>query len=225
MEVHMRRESVRGFAVALVAALVAGTAPAADSDQSPASAEPAKDAQKDRTEAPTSVLGFTMADIDGKEVKLSRYKGKVLLVVNTASRCGFTPQYEGLEALYRHYKKQGFEVLAFPANEFGQQEPGTNEEIKAFCKTKYDVTFPIFSKIVVKGEGQHALYRFLTDEKAHGKLGGEIRWNFTKFLIGRDGAILARFEPRVDPQDERLTHALRDALAAPAPKEGAPAAP
>jgi len=160
-----------------------------------------------------SVWGFTMKDINGKEVPLKEYEGDVLLIVNTASRCGYTPQYADLEAIYKKYKDRGFEVLAFPANEFGAQEPGTNEEIKAFCESTYGVTFPLFSKIVVKGEGIHPLYAFLTDEKTFPETGGEIKWNFTKFLIGRDGRVLRRFEPKVKPTDKEVVQAIEDALA------------
>src|SRR5690242_17408196 len=124
-----------------------------------------------------SVLDFKVNDIDGKPVDLSKYKGEVLLIVNTASQCGFTPQYKGLESVYEKYKGQGFEVLAFPANEFGQQEPGTNPEIKNFCSSNYSVTFPLFSKIVVKGEGIHPLYRYLTSKETDPKFAGDISWN------------------------------------------------
>jgi glutathione peroxidase len=160
-----------------------------------------------------SVLGFTMKDIDGKDVKLADYEGDVLLIVNTASRCGYTPQYADLETTYEKYQKRGFKVLAFPANEFGAQEPGTNAEIKAFCESTYNVSFPLFSKIVVKGEGIHPLYAFLTDEKAFPESGGEIKWNFTKFLVGRDGRVLHRFEPKVKPTDDEVVKAIEDALA------------
>ncbi|MBM3216771.1 glutathione peroxidase [Candidatus Poribacteria bacterium] len=163
--------------------------------------------------SPKSIHGFAMKNIDGKKIELSDFDGDVLLVVNTASKCGYTPQYADLEAVYEKYREKGFKVLAFPANEFGAQEPGTNDEIKAFCTTNYDVKFPLFSKIVVKGEGIHPLYQYLTDEEAHPKTGGEIKWNFTKFLVGKDGKVLARFEPKVKPTDEEVTKALEDALA------------
>jgi glutathione peroxidase len=142
-----------------------------------------------------SVYDFTMMSIDGKPVPLADYEGKLLIVVNVASQCGLTPQYTGLEALYEKYKDRGLVIAGFPANNFGAQEPGTEAEIKTFCSTKYDVTFPMFSKISVKGEDQAALYRFLTDT------GGEIQWNFTKFLVGRDGKVIQRFEPRVTPDE------------------------
>jgi glutathione peroxidase len=160
-----------------------------------------------------SVLDFHMKDIDGKDVDLAAYKGKVLLVVNVASQCGLTPQYKDLEALYEKYKDQGFDVLGFPANEFGKQEPGSNEEIKEFCTTKYKVTFPMFSKIVVKGEGIDPLYGFLTGSDTNPKFAGDITWNFTKFLVNRKGDVIARFEPRVKPSDANVTKAIESAIA------------
>lgn len=160
------------------------------------------------------VLDFTVKNIDGKDVNLSDYHGKVVMIVNVASKCGLTPQYEGLQAAYEKYKDKGFVVLGFPANEFGKQEPGTNEEIKAFCTTNYSVTFPMFSKIVVKGEGIHPLYKFLTSKETNPEYAGEIGWNFAKFLIGRDGKVVARFDPRTPPDDEKVTQAIEQALAA-----------
>lgn len=162
---------------------------------------------------PNSSLDFQVQDIDGKPVDLTKYKGEVVLIVNTASQCGLTPQYKGLEAIYEKYKKQGFEVLAFPANEFGKQEPGTNSEIKTFCSSKYNVSFPLFSKIVVKGDGIHPLYQFLTGKESNRKYAGEIKWNFTKFLVNRKGEVIARFEPVVTPESENLTKAIETALA------------
>lgn len=152
-------------------------------------------------------LDFVMQSIDGDSVNLSDYKGKVILMVNVASKCGFTPQYEGLEKLYEKYKDQGFVILGFPANNFLHQEPGTNEEIAAFCSMNYGVTFPMFAKISVKGKDQHPLYQYLTDKNAH-KFGGKIKWNFEKFLIGRDGKIAARFSPKTKPQDEKIMSAI-----------------
>jgi glutathione peroxidase len=159
-----------------------------------------------------SVLEFKVKDIDGKEVDLSSYQGKVVMIVNTASQCGLTPQYKDLEAIYEKYKDKGFEILAFPANEFGAQEPGSNEEIKTFCSTKYKVSFPLFSKIVVKGEGIHPLYQYLTGESTNGKYAGVIPWNFTKFLVNRKGEVIARFEPRQKPTAEPVTDAIEKAL-------------
>lgn len=168
---------------------------------------------KVKKERKMSLYDFTVKDINGKDVKLRQYEGNVLLIVNTASRCGYTPQYADLQALYEKYEKQGFQVLAFPANEFGAQEPGTNEEIKAFCETNYHVKFPLFAKIVVKGEGIHPLYAFLTDKKIFPETGGDIPWNFTKFLVGRDGRVLRRFEPKIKPTDEEVVRAVEEALA------------
>lgn len=148
----------------------------------------------------TTLYDFTVDDIGGKPVKLDRYKGKVLLVVNTASKCGFTPQYKGLEALYRKYKDQGLEVLGFPCNQFGAQEPGNEQEIATFCETNYDVTFPMFSKVDVNGETTAPVYRYLKRAKP-GLLGTEgIKWNFTKFLVDRAGNVVARYAPNDTPE-------------------------
>lgn len=144
--------------------------------------------------ADPTVHSFKAKTLEGKTLSLSQYKGKVLLIVNVASKCGYTPQYEGLEALNKRYKDQGLLVLGFPCNQFGGQEPGTEKEIRAFCSTQYDVTFPLFSKIEVNGPGSHPLYQFL-------KKGEDIHWNFTKFLIGRDGRPIQRFESKVKPAD------------------------
>ena len=143
---------------------------------------------------------FTVDDIEGHPVSLDRYKGKVLLVVNTASKCGFTPQYKGLEALYRKYRERGLEVLGFPCNQFGAQEPGSEQEIATFCETNYDVTFPMFAKIDVNGPNAHPLYKYLTQEK-RGLFGGSIKWNFTKFLVDRAGKVVARYAPTTKPKD------------------------
>ncbi|MFO0954714.1 MAG: glutathione peroxidase [Isosphaeraceae bacterium] len=170
-------------------------------------------ASADEPKKASSVLDFKVQDIDGKSVDLSKYKGEVLLIVNTASKCGFTPQYEGLEAVYGKYKSQGFSVLAFPANEFGHQEPGTDSEIKEFCSAKYNVTFPLFSKIVVKGQGIHPLYQYLTGKDTDPKFSGDIRWNFAKFLVNRKGEVIARFEPGDKPESAKVTAAIEAALA------------
>jgi glutathione peroxidase len=160
----------------------------------------------------TSILSFTMDDIDGRPVALETFKGKVLLVVNTASRCGLTPQYEGLQALYEKYRDRGLVVLGFPANDFRNQEPGSNEEIKEFCSTKYGVEFPMFSKISVLGDDRHPLYEFLTSGAGRPDLAGDITWNFEKFLFGRDGRIAARFSPRTKPDAEDLVKAIEGLL-------------
>jgi glutathione peroxidase len=157
----------------------------------------------------TSALeAIPVRTIEGQPASLADYTGKVRLVVNVASKCGFTPQYEGLEALYRKYHDRGFEILAFPANEFGAQEPGTDEEIKSFCSTRYDVTFPLFSKIVVKGAGRHALYAALTAAQPP----DDISWNFEKFLVSRSGEVVARFAPGVKPDAEPLVTAVEREL-------------
>ena len=159
-----------------------------------------------------SVLDFKMKDIDGKDVKLKKYKGNVLLVVNTASKCGYTPQYEGLQAIYDKYRAEGFYVLGFPANNFGGQEPGTEAEIKDFCTTKYKVTFPMFAKISVKGDDQDPLYQFLTGKETNPAFAGDIKWNFNKFLIDRKGNIVARFDSKEAPQGEAVTAAVEKYL-------------
>src|SRR5208337_1175430 len=148
--------------------------------------------------AAPGLYSFTLNSIDGKPAPLADYKGKVVLLVNVASRCGFTPQYTALESTYEKYKDKGFVILGFPANNFGAQEPGTNEEIKTFCSRAYNVTFPMYAKISVKGEDRHPLYKYLTET------GGEIKWNFTKFLVGKDGKVIARFEPAVKPESAEV---------------------
>jgi len=160
----------------------------------------------------SSVLEYTLNSIDGKPAPLAQYKGKVVMIVNVASFCGYTPQYEGLEKLYEKYKDQGFVILGFPANNFGAQEPGTNEEIKTFCTRNYSVTFPMYAKISVKGADKHPLYQFLTDKQTNPSSGGEIQWNFTKFLIGRDGKVIARFESAVTPESAEVNSAVEKAL-------------
>lgn len=159
-----------------------------------------------------SLYEFTLKNIDGKEVKLEAYKGKTLLIVNTASKCGLTPQYEALQAVYDKYKDKDFVVLGFPANNFMGQEPGGETEIKEFCTLKYKVTFPMFSKISVKGTDQHPFYTFLTNEKSNPGFSGDIGWNFEKFLIGKDGKTLARFSPSVKPDDASIIGAIEKAL-------------
>jgi glutathione peroxidase len=162
--------------------------------------------------AASSVHEFTMDAINGTPTPLANFKGKVLLLVNVASQCGYTYQYEGLQALYMKYKDQGLVVAGFPANNFGGQEPGSNTEIGAFCKSKFGVTFPMFSKISVMGSDKAPLYQFLTDPKTNPKTGGEIPWNFTKYLVDRDGKVLARFDAPVEPESKELTSAIEAAL-------------
>ncbi len=159
-------------------------------------------------------LDFTMKNIDGKEVKLADYEGSVLLVVNVASKCGLTPQYEQLEALNKKYKDQGLKILAFPANNFGGQEPGSNEQIKSFCTNTYNVTFDLFAKVSVKGDDICPLYAYLTDETKNAPNGGEIKWNFTKFLVDRKGKVIARFGPRTTPMDKDVVDKIEVALKA-----------
>ncbi|MBA4251034.1 MAG: glutathione peroxidase [Chlorobiaceae bacterium] len=158
-----------------------------------------------------NINGIVVRDIDGNEVNLSDYNGRVLLIVNVASACGFTKQYEGLEAIYSKYKERGFEVLAFPSNDFGSQETGTNEEIKLFCTTKFGVTFQLFSKIKTKGDDKEKLYQILSDNPVTGT--GNIRWNFEKFLIDKNGKIVQRFKSSVNPSSDEITNAIEQELA------------
>ncbi|HXB68586.1 MAG TPA: glutathione peroxidase [Candidatus Acidoferrales bacterium] len=163
--------------------------------------------------AASSVYEFTLNSIDGAPAPLSGFKGKVVLLVNVASKCGYTPQYAGLEKLYETYKDKGFVIVGVPANNFGAQEPGTNEEIKTFCSRTYNVMFPMMSKVSVKGSDKTPLYQYLTDASANPKTGGEIKWNFTKFLIDRKGNIAARFESAVTPDSTDMVKAIEQALA------------
>jgi glutathione peroxidase len=160
----------------------------------------------------SSIYEFVMKDIDGKEASLQQFKGKVLLIVNVASQCGYTPQYEGLEKIYSKYKEKDFVILGFPANNFMGQEPGTDEEIKSFCSLTYGVNFPLFSKISVKGKDQHPLYQFLTEKETNPQFSGEITWNFNKFLIDRNGKIIGRFGTRIKPEDKEIVQAIENAI-------------
>ena len=160
-----------------------------------------------------NVFDYTLNTIDGRPAPLSAYKGKVVMLVNVASRCGFTPQYTALEAIYEKYKDRGFVIVGIPANNFGAQEPGTDQEIKTFCQSKYSVTFPMMSKVSVKGDDKTPLYQYLTDKAANPKTGGDIQWNFTKFLVGPEGQIITRFEPKVTPDSPEVTAAIESALA------------
>ena len=163
--------------------------------------------------ADKSVFDFTLSTIDGQPAPLASYKGKVVMLVNVASKCGFTPQYTALESVYEKYKDQGFVIVGVPANNFGSQEPGTNQEIKTFCSSKYHVTFPMMAKVSVKGDDKTPLYTFLTDKSANPQTGGDIQWNFTKFLIGPDGHVITRFEPDVTPDSPQVIAAIEKALA------------
>ena len=165
------------------------------------------------TKKPKKISDFTVKDIDGNDVKLKQYKGKVALVVNVASKCGYTPQYEGLQALYDKYKDKGFVVLGFPANNFKGQEPGSNAEIKEFCESKYKVTFPMFAKVSVKGEDQEPLYQYLTGKETNPNFAGDITWNFNKFLVDKNGKIIARFSSKDAPQSDAVVQAVEKALA------------
>jgi glutathione peroxidase len=171
----------------------------------------ADDANKgDKKVAP--VLNFSMKGIDGQDVELSKLQGKVVLFVNVASKCGFTPQYEGLEKLHEKYAKDGLVIVGVPANEFGHQEPGTDEEISKFCSSNYGVKFTMLSKVVVKGKGICPLYQYLTGKDTNPKFAGPISWNFEKFLVGRNGEVVARFKPQVKPEDEHITAAIESEL-------------
>lgn len=159
-----------------------------------------------------AVLNFKMTSLSGKPIDLSQYQGKVVLMVNVASECGLTPQYQGLQQLHQKYADRGLAVLGFPANEFGAQEPGTNAEIANFCKSNYGVEFDMFAKVVVEGAGQCPLYEYLTDAKTS-PFPGPVQWNFAKFLIGRNGQIVARFDPDVEPTDDKLIETIEAELA------------
>jgi glutathione peroxidase len=185
-------EPMRYFLALLVCALMSVSARAADSNRA---------------------IDFEVRSIDGETVNLKDYQGKVVLVVNVASQCGLTPQYTELQALYEKYKDQGFVVLGFPSNQFGSQEPGTNEEIKEFCSTKYSVSFPMFSKVDVNGPDATPLYKHLTAQDAPPAGSGKISWNFEKFLIGRDGKLINRFAPRTNPTDADVVKAIETELA------------
>lgn len=166
----------------------------------------------DQPKGISPLYNFTVTDIDGNDVTLSEYRGKVLLIVNVASRCGYTPQYEGLQKIFEEYREMGLLVLGFPANNFGNQEPGSDEEIKEFCSLNYGVSFPMFSKISVKGADIHPLYQYLTSEESNPKFAGEISWNFNKFLVDPSGKIIARFESKDKPESDEVVQAIEKAL-------------
>lgn len=186
--------------------------------EGPQAEEPPTSAMEPADETASQVSGtpiyrFEMDNIDGTPVNLDTYSGKVLLLVNVASKCGYTPQYAGLQQLYEKYRDEGLVVLGFPANNFGSQEPGTDDEIQAFCTTNYNVTFPMFSKISVKGDDIHPLYAYLTSAESDPQLAGPITWNFNKFLIGRDGSVIGRYDSKVEPLSPELTGDIESALA------------
>jgi glutathione peroxidase len=194
----MRRNLTKRAAQLSIAALLASLNAAAIAD------EPG---------AKPSVLNHVVEDIDGNKVDLNQYRGKVVVIVNVASKCGQTKQYKPLEALYKLHEKDGLVVIGFPANDFKGQEPGSAEEIKAFCTEKYDVTFPLMSKISVKSPNKSPVYQFLTEKQTAGEFAGEIPWNFTKFVIGRDGQIAGRFDTKIQPTDPAFVSAVETALA------------
>jgi glutathione peroxidase len=169
-----------------------------------AGAEPPPDGAKETA----TVIDHTVTDIDGNTKNLGDFRGKALLIVNVASECGYTPQYAGLEKLWQQYKDRGLVVMGFPSNDFGGQEPGTEAEIKQFCESRFDVTFPMFAKVKVKGDDKAPLYRALTESTG----GSEVKWNFTKFLVGKDGKVIERFASGVEPLDAKLTEAVERAL-------------
>jgi glutathione peroxidase len=198
------------FVILLAACgLVVTSISGAQQTQEPAATSSSED---QAMEEKSSALSFTMRSIDGEPVELTRYRGKVVLIVNVASRCGLTPQYKGLQSLYEKYGEQGFVVLGFPCNQFLGQEPGDEAQIKQFCETKYQVQFPLFSKIHVNGDRRAPLYTYLTAQETQPAGPGDISWNFEKFLIGRDGNVIGRFIPRTKPDDAKLTKAIESAL-------------
>jgi glutathione peroxidase len=159
-------------------------------------------------------LSYTVKDIDGKDVDLKTYLGDVVMIVNVASKCGLTPQYDQLTAIHKKYRDQGLKILGFPANNFNGQEPGTNEEIKQFCSVNFNVEFDLFDKISVKGDDQAPLYKFLTEKESNGEFAGDIRWNFDKFLLNRKGEVVARFEPKTKPDDASVVSRIEAELKA-----------
>jgi glutathione peroxidase len=201
-------------AVAIVAALVVFTMVKVQKVMGSDTVKDPSAPASDKADAKASPLDFKMKDIDGKEVNLADYKGKVVMLVNVASKCGFTPQYKALESTYEKYKDQGFVIIGFPANNFHAQEPGSDADIKKFCTDKYNVTFPVMSKISVKGEDKAPIYKFLTESPTAGDFAGDISWNFNKFLVDRNGQVFARFASPTKPDDAQVTGAIEKALAA-----------
>ena len=211
-------------ALTLAALIVALAMPSGAIAGDPATKEKKKSAQskqdkKKIADSKMPALCFKMKDVDDNEQDLRQYSGKVVLMVNVASKCGFTPQYDGLQKLYESNKDKGLVILAFPANDFGKQEPGSNSEIKEFCSSKFHVTFPIFAKVSVLGRDMCPLYKYLTSKKSGHKFAGPIQWNFNKFLVNRKGEIVGRYDSRVAPDASKLTEAIDKALAEPVPSE------
>lgn len=217
----MRRYDIKVSAAILAAValalLLSAAMPTAADEPKPETKAPQKRAEKDSGKKKDTVkkvpaLDFKMKDIDGKEQDLKQYHGHVVLMINVASYCGLTPQYEQLQAVFKQYEERGFVILAFPANNFGAQEPDTNDIIKQFCTSKFAVTFPLFGKVSVKGDDICDLYKYLTDAKAEHKKGGEIEWNFAKFLVNRKGEVVERFHPRIKPDDKDVIAAIERLL-------------
>lgn len=209
--------SILAIATIMLGTLALSARALADEPSGKKKSEP-KQTSSNKDDAKMPALRFKVKDIDGNLQNLSQYHGNVILVVNVASRCGLTPQYKGLQELYEKHKDRGFVILGFPANEYGRQEPGSDSEIKDFCSKNFKVTFPMFSKVVVKGEGISPLFAYLTSKEAGHDFGGEIAWNFNKFLIDREGRLVGRFEPRVAPDAEPLVDAVTKELEKPIPE-------
>ena len=207
----IKRYSSRVFygIVWLACVSLLGCSTGTQSDRDPA---PPKAAGAGQFDAAATIYSFKLKDIDGWPIALSRYEGKVLLVVNVASECRFTHQYENLQRLYMKYRDRGFVVLGFPTNDFGKQEPGTDAEIKEFVTHQYNIRFPMFSKISAKGKAIHPLYQYLTSPQTSGDFAGPVTWNFEKFLIDKDGTTIARFASKIDPLDPQITKAVEAAL-------------
>ena len=198
----------------LVSLTIAGVSCDSETPQAeqPTNPQAAASAEVRAPAATKPLYAFELSDLDGSPVKLGRYSGKALLLVNVASKCGYTKQYAGLQALYEKYQDKGLVVLGFPANNFGSQEPGSNDEIKAFCTTTFNVTFPMFAKISVKGDDIHPLYAFLTSAEANPDCAGDIKWNFSKFLVNRAGDVVGRYDSSVEPMSAALTGDIEKTL-------------
>ena len=206
---------LRNMLIAAGSFIMAGVAFAAGPSYQKDVVKPPTDAPAaSKDNKPASPLDFTVQDINGKDVNLAQYKGKVVMIVNVASKCGYTPQYKQLEAVYTKYADKGLVILGFPANNFFQQEPGTNEEIQTFCTSKYGVTFPMMSKISVLGDDKAPLYKFLTEQPTAGDFAGEIGWNFNKFIVDRNGNVIARYNSKTKPDAQTVTDEIEKALKA-----------
>ncbi len=206
---HLRTLIFTTFSLSLTAMALTGPSAALGDPPHVTLASSSSHVLADHNIQTTQIYDFTMNDIDGKPRTLREFKGQVMMIVNTASFCGNTPQYDGLQTLYEQYHDQGFTILAFPANDFGKQEPGDNKEIAEFCYTKYSLEFPLFSKITVLGDQKHPLYRYLTEDTA---FQGEIAWNFQKFLVNRTGQVIARYAPKQKPLTQQIVDDIEKAL-------------